>query len=122
MGNSYTTQASVLAETTNDIPASAQALIPGWIQDESRTVDTWLLNYSVPFNDIVTGVPPTPSIIERATRYLVLDRLFRNVGLLRYDEAGRVVDSFRVNGERILYQLQCGEIVISAAELPAPLS
>lgn len=114
----YTTSAAVLAELPQTPPASVQSLIAGWITEESQVVDTWLPNYLVPFNDITAPAYPTPAIIERITRFLVLDRVFRNIGLLRYDEAGRVVDSYKVEAERLLRQLRDGELVIPVGQLP----
>lgn len=107
----YTTASDVLNEVVSGVPSGTQALIPDWITAESRYVDSALVNYTVPFSD------PVPAVVERATRFLVADRVLRKVGLLRYDEAGRVVESYKLEGERILRQLRDGELVIPAAQI-----
>jgi hypothetical protein len=118
MGNAYTTQQKVLDEGLKDVPNSSKALIPGWIEDSSRIVDTALARvYRVPFRDI-TASPGTPSLIEQIARYLTVDRLLRKLGLLRYDENNRLVDSYEQKAWDLLDKLKSGELAIPADQLP----
>lgn len=113
MGNAYTTQAKVIDEILDDVPAEALALIPGWIEDESRTIDAALPGYQTPF----AASPGTPPIIEKAARFLVVDRLLRKLGLLRTDDDGRLVETYRRDAEKILKQLREGELIIPEVQM-----
>lgn len=116
MPNVYTTQEKVLDELFDDVSAVVTAKIAGWISDESRNIDAALPNYSTPFNDIA-GTPATPAAIEKACRFLVVDRVMRKVGLLRYDSDGKLQESYRAEGERLLRQLRDGDLVIPSDQL-----
>lgn len=112
----YTTSENVIDEIADDINAAVTAKIPGWAEAESRTIDATLINYTTPFNDIA-GTPPTPAIVEKACRLLVVDRVMRKLGLIRTDENGRLVETYRQAGERIIRQLRDGDLVIPSEQL-----
>lgn len=109
----YTTPERVLDELprASTIPADVTAKIPGWITDKSRVVDSWITGYPTPFADIA-GNPPTPAVIEEATRYLVVDQVMRKLGTIRRDDDGKPVDSYKQDGESILRKIQTGERII----------
>lgn len=112
----YTTQAKVLDELPNDLPAPVKDKLPGWIEDESGEIDTGLPNYTTPFADIA-GTPKTPTRIEKIARFLVLDRVCRKLGLLRYDDDGKLLESYKAEAERLLRRLRDGDDVIPASQL-----
>lgn len=117
MGNAYTTSTKVMDELPSDVPADVQAKFAGWIEDASRKIDANLPGYETPFNAI-TDTPPTPSEIEEAARYLVIDRAMRKMGLLRYDDKGSPVEKYKADATEILRKLREGESVIPEAQLP----
>jgi len=113
----YTTPDDVIDEVgIDDIPTNVQAKIPNWIAAESQVIDAALPNYEVPFAD-VSATPSTPGLIQKACRFLVLDRVLRKLAMIRTDDNGRVVESYKHEGERILRQLRDGEAVIPAGQL-----
>lgn len=113
----YTTTDDVIAELgLTDIPASVQAQIPAWITEEGQVIDASLPNYNTPFRD-VTDTQSTPGLIKKACRFLVCDRVLRRLGLLRYDENGSVIESYKREGERVVNQLRDGTAVIPEGQL-----
>lgn len=116
MVNVYTTQDRVTDEVADDIKSDVLDKVATWISDESRVIDATLPNYVTPFKDIAAD-PGTPAMVEKACRMLVCDRLIRKLGLVRTDENGRVVDSFRDEGRRILRELRDGSAVIPEEQL-----